>query len=573
MKTKNEALYNIRHSAAHLLAQAVLNLYPDTKITIGPVTETGFFYDFLPTKNFREEDIALIEEKMKELSKQDFEISGKQVSKSEAKELFKDNQFKHELIDAIEDETVGIFSQGDFYDLCKGGHVKSTSQIKFFKLTGSSGSYWRADRDGIALQRITGTAFNTKKEFDEYLQRVEEAKLYDHRRLGTQMDLFSFHEVAPGMPFFHHKGLVIFNGLIEFMRGLLKGKYQEVQTPLVLNESLWQTSGHYEFYKNSMYFCTTKQEKINSGIRPMNCPGGLQLYKDRPRSYRELPIRSVEFGKVHRFELSGVLHGLFRVRAFTIDDAHIYCRPDQIEGEVIALLDLAQTTYKTFGFKKIEMTLATRPKKSMGSDEIWERATAALKNALDNSKIKYSIEEGEGAFYGPKIDITIEDGMGRKWQCGTIQIDFNMPLNFKLEYIDSDQSKKQPVMIHRAIFGSLERFMGILLEHFKGRLPFWISPVQARVLMITEKQQEYAKSVHDRLVAAGLRAEMDHSGDQISAQIRKAQVDQVPWMVVIGQKEQDQNTVTLRNLDGKQKFGLAIDSLIELSGELNNPAK
>jgi threonyl-tRNA synthetase len=567
-KADQEVLHNLRHSAAHLLAQAVLELYPGTKITIGPVTEQGFFYDFLPQENFKQEDLKKIEKKMHELAKKDFAIEGKAVSKEEAKEIFRDNEFKLEIIEKLPaEEAITLYSQGDFVDLCKGGHVTSTKELKYFVLTGVSGSYWRADREGVRLQRISGTAFETKEALEAYEKRVEDAKLYDHRRLGKQLDLFSFHEEAPGIVFFHDKGTRIFNALIDYMRGLHdEAGYQEIRTPVILHESLWKTSGHYDNYKENMFF-TQIDEAIHC-IRPMNCPGGLLLYKERPHSYRELPIRSAEFGLDHRCELSGVLHGMFRVRGFTMDDAHIFCTKEQVIGEVADVLKLAIKVYKKFGFENVKMVLATRPEKAIGSDELWETATEALRKALDDSGLDYGVSEGEGAFYGPKIELHIKDAMEREWQCGTVQIDFFMPENFELEYIDSDQSRKRPVMIHRAIYGSMERFIGILTEHCKGHFPFWLTPVQARILTITDKQNEYSKTVLKDLKSNGIRVELDESGDQISAQIRKAQLDKIPWMIVIGKKEEEKGTVTLRHTDGKQEFGLKIEVLLDKAKEL-----
>ena len=564
---KNEKLDNLRHSSAHLLAQAVTQLYPGTKLTIGPTTETGFFYDFLPPQNFKEEDLPKIEEKMHELSKKDYKIEGKQLSKKEAKELFKGNEFKQELIDGIEDETVGVYCQGDFCDLCRGGHVDSTGKIKYFKLTNVAGSYWRADKNNAALQRIYGVAFQTKEDLEKYLKQVEDAKKYDHRKLGKQLDLFSFNEVAVGFPFFHDKGLIVYNKLIEYMRHLHRGKYQEVKTPMIMSESLWKTSGHYDHYKENMYF--TQIDEQPYCVKPMNCPGGILLYKEKPHSYREFPIRMAEFGLVHRHELSGVLHGLFRVRVFTQDDAHIYCMLEQAEDEIIKVLEMAQNLYHKFEFKKIKMFLATKPKKAMGGDELWQKATDILKRALEYKKIDYELDEGGGAFYGPKIDIRIEDAMEREWQCGTVQFDFFMPQNFNLEYIKSDQTKDTPIMIHRAIYGSLERFLGVLVEHFKGRFPFWLAPVQARILTITDQQKDYALKIYKQLFDAGIRIELDESGDQISAQIRNAQMQEIPWMLVIGKKEQEKGTIALRSLDGKQEFGLKVDDLIE-KAEVSN---
>jgi len=557
---KQEYLHNLRHSAAHLIAHAVMELYPDTLLTIGPVTETGFFYDFLPTKNFKEEDLPLIEARMHEIAKRGYFITGRQVAKDEARKLYAHNKFKRELIDQIPDETVGIYTQGDFYDLCRGGHVDEVGAVKYFKLMSISGSYWRADRSGQALQRITGVCFATQKELDAHLKMLEDVQAYDHRRLGKQLDMFSFHEVAPGIPFFHNKGLLVYNKLIDFLRHLRGNTYQEIKTPQIMHELLWRTSGHYDNYRENMYF--TCVEDANFCVKPMNCPGSILHYAEKPHSYRELPMRLAEFGNVHRFELSGTLHGLFRVRAFTQDDAHIYCTIDQIESEILRLMELVGKLYAKFGFTEVKRFLSTRPEKSMGSDEAWEKATYALKNALDTSGFTYQVEEGGGAFYGPKIDMKIVDAMGREWQCGTIQVDFTQPENFKLEYVDSDQSRKRPVMIHVALYGSIENFLGILLEHTKGVLPFWITPIQVRVLTITDAQQAYAQSIVKALSEVGIRVELDETGDQISAKIRRAQVEKIPWMLVIGQKEVDQQTVTLRHGDGKQEFGLALTDVV-----------
>lgn len=565
--SSEDYLYKLRHSAAHLLAHAVLELYPETLLTIGPPTKDGFFYDFLPKESFKEQDLKKIEKRMKKIASRGLKITGEQVPKEQARALFATNKFKLELIDSIDDDTVGVFTQGDFSDLCRGGHIEELKEIKHFKLTSISGSYWRADKDRDALQRISGIAFETKEALEAYLTRVEEAKLYDHRKLGKQLELFSFHEEAPGMPFFHDKGRHLYQSLIEYSRSMQREDYAEVRTPLVLDEQLWKTSGHYQHYKDHMFF--TSHEDDSRCLRPMNCPTAILMYKERPHSYRELPIRSVEYGLVHRKELSGVLHGLMRVISFTIDDAHIYCTPEQIEQEVANVLTLADRMYRRFGFKKINMCLATRPEGSIGSDELWDQATSALSNALTTSGYEFVVNQGDGAFYGPKIEIQLEDAMGRTWQCGTVQVDFFLPQNFNLEYIDSDQSRKTPVIIHRAIYGSVERFMGILLEHYKGRIPFWLAPLQARILVITDTQRAYAANVLAQLKAHGIRVELDESGDQIGGQIRRAQTQKLPWMIVIGKKEQEEGTLTLRDLSGEQEFGLSIAQLCARADELN----
>ena len=562
MKSNNIELEKLRHSAAHLLAHAIHELFPNTLLTIGPATQQGFFYDFLPEKNFKETDLPLIESKMREIEKRNLPITHEQMDKEEACKLYKNNPYKLELIEGIPGNTVGIARQGEFYDLCKGGHVQSTGDIKYFKLLNISGAYWRADKNNQPLQRITGTAFETEADLKAYEQHVEDAMRYDHRRLGKQLDLFSFHEEGVGFPFFHPKGKLILNVLTHYLRGLLeKAGYVEIQTPMMLSDELWRQSGHYAHYKDNMYFSCIEDKQY--AIKPMNCPGSILIYKERPRSYKELPLRLAEFGLVHRFELSGVLHGLFRVRAFTIDDAHIYCTAEQIEQEVLQAIRLNIEVFKKFGFEHIDVGLSTKPANAMGSDELWKKATDALGNALTAAGLKYKINEGEGAFYGPKIEFGIKDSMGREWQCGTVQLDFFQPENFDLSYIASGGHKERPIMIHRAIYGSFERFFAILLEHFKGNLPFWVAPVQIKILTITDEQKPYAKTIMEQLKAHGLRVELNESNDQISAQIKTAQLEKIPWMLVIGKKEVENNTITLRYLDGKQEFGLNLATLLD----------
>lgn len=562
----NNEIHKLRHSAAHLLAHAVVELYPTTQLTIGPVTEEGFFYDFLPTKNFKEEDLELIEAKMHEIAKRNYPIEQKSISKGEALKFFKGNEFKIELINNIPDAEVGLSCQGDFCDLCKGGHVASTGLIKHFKLTNISGSYWRADKSNQPLQRISGIAFLTEADMKAYEHEKEEAAMRDHRRIGKQQDLFSFNDVAVGFPFFHPKGMIIYNGLIEYMRNKLRKDYSEVKTPILMSEELWKTSGHYDHYRNNMYF--TKIDDQSYCIKPMSCPGGMLIFREKPRSYRELPMRMAEFGLVHRHELSGVLHGLFRVRAFTQDDAHIFCTPDQLEQEISKIIKLATDIYKAFGFEKVTMALATKPENAMGSDELWEKATNALRQALIHNNIKYIVNEGDGAFYGPKVDMRIEDAMGRQWQCGTVQVDLNMPLKFNLSYFASDQSRQVPVVVHRTILGSIERFMGIMLEHYKGLLPFWISPVQVKVLTITDAQKKYAEEIFEHLLNLGIRAQIDESSDPIAGQIKTAQQEKIPVMLVIGKKEEADKTITIRHRDGTQQAGIPIAQLDEIISNL-----
>jgi len=568
MKHSAQDLEKLRHSAAHLLAHAVSELFSETLLTIGPPTAEGFFYDFLPLKNFKDEDLPPLEARMHEISKRALPLTHTQIPKDEARKLFAGNPFKLELIDMIPDATVGIARQGDFIDLCKGGHVENTKDIKHFKLFSISGSYWRANRDGQALQRITGTAFFSEQDFKDYEQRREDALRYDHRRLGKELDLFSFHDEGAGFPFFHPKGKKIINILTQFIRTKLeRDGYQEISTPIMLSEDLWKRSGHYAHYKDNMYFCHKDEQTY--AVKPMNCPGSTLLFSERPRSYRELPMRLADFGTLHRFELSGVLHGLFRVRAFSQDDAHIFCTQDQIEQEVLSAVRMIYEVLKKFDFTRIVVGVSTRPANALGSDEYWQKATDALKDALTKENIPFEIYEGEGAFYGPKIEFRIEDTMGRMWQCSTVQVDFFMPENFDLSYITSEGIKARPVMIHRAIYGSFERFFGILLEHYKGNLPFWLAPVQVKVLTITDEQKEYARNLAQELKTQGIRVEIDESSDPISGQIKSAQLQRVPWMLVLGKKEVANNTITLRYVDGKQEFGLTLEQILEKAKELS----
>ena len=464
---------------------------------------------------------------MHEIANRALPMTHYQVPKEEAQQIFKNNRFKLELIDDIPGDTVGIAKQGDFLDLCRGGHVASTDQIKYFKLLNISGSYWRADRNGQALQRITGTAFFTDHDLDEYEIRLQEAQMYDHRRLGKELDLFSFHEEGPGFVFFHPNGKRIMNKLMNYLRNLLqKADYREISTPIMLSDELWRQSGHYAHYKDHMYFCESDERTY--AIRPMNCPGSILIYKERPRSYRELPLRLSEFGLVHRFELSGVLHGLFRVRAFTIDDGHLYCMPEQIEQEIKNTIAMTYVVLKKFNFHNISVGVSTKPDNAMGDDILWERATNALIDALKSEGIPHTIHAGEGAFYGPKIEFRIEDSMGRQWQCGTIQVDFFQPENFDLSYITPQGTKARPVMIHRAIYGSFERFFGILLEHYKGKLPFWLAPLQIRIFTITDEQKEHAQKLMNTLKEHDVSVDVDDTSDPLSGQIKRAQLQRIP---------------------------------------------
>jgi threonyl-tRNA synthetase len=568
MKDNVQELQKLRHSAAHLLAHAVIELFPDTQLTIGPATETGFFYDFLPSTNFKEEDLVAISARMQEIAERNLPLTHEAMPKQEARELYKNNPFKLELIDGIAGDHVGIARQGDFYDLCKGGHVASTGALKNTALLNLSGSYWRAERTNQALQRISGTAFATAKELRVYLQRREDALKYDHRKVGLQQELFSFHEEGPGFAFFHPKGTTVLNTLKNFLQKKLERlDYKEIKTPCMLSDELWKRSGHYQHYKDNMYFCTIDEKSY--AIKPMNCPGSILIYQERPHSYRELPLKLAEFGLVHRYELSGVLHGLLRVRSFTQDDGHIYCTPDQIEDVIFETIKLTYDILNAFDFEKITVAVSTKPTNAMGSDQLWEKATIALESALKRASIVYKVQEGEGAFYGPKIEFGILDSMERSWQCSTIQVDFFQPENFDLSYVTSEGTKSRPVMIHRAIYGSFERFFAILLEHYKGKLPFWLAPIQIKMLTITDEYKPYAHTIEQTLKDNGLRVAFDHSSDQISGKIKRAQIEQIPWMVVIGQKEVENNTVTLRHRDGKQEFGLTVDAVVEKARQEN----
>jgi threonyl-tRNA synthetase len=565
------AIYKVRHSAAHLLAQAVLELFPNTLVTIGPVTDEGFFYDFLPPKgkSFKQEDLPIIEAKMHEIAARNLPIEQKELSKKDALELFKDNPFKLELIKEIQDEHIGLTIQGSFVDLCKGGHVHNTDQLKHFKLLHISGSYWRANREGQALQRISGIAFPTAKELRAYEKQKEEAAKYDHRKLGKELDLFSFQDEGVGFPFFHPKGTRIMLTMMNYIRKELDREgYQEIKTPIILSEKLWHQSGHYDHYKPNMYFLQIDEH--NYAVKPMNCPGCILVYKTRPRSYRELPLKLAEFGLVHRHELSGVLHGLFRVRAFTQDDAHVFCMPEQMEQEIGNIIRFVKRTYSHFGFTDVTFVLATKPENAMGDPALWEKATHSLKNALQESHISFDIDEGGGAFYGPKIDIKIKDSMGRSWQVGTIQVDFFMPQNFDIAYISNKGTREQPVMIHRAIYGSFERFLGILLEHYKGNLPFWLAPVQIKVIAVSDDQIPYAQEIGTALAAHDLRIDVVTTSDPLQAKIKAAQLEKVPWMVIVGNKEVENKTVTLRYREGKQEPHITLEQLLEKAHKENN---
>ncbi|MBN2395906.1 MAG: threonine--tRNA ligase [Candidatus Atribacteria bacterium] len=551
------------HSTSHLMAQAVQELYPGTKLAIGPAIAEGFYYDFDTEHTFTPDDFPAIEGKMKELAKKDLPFQRKVVKKEEAVRLFesKGEIYKVELLNEITDEEVSLYLQGDFIDLCRGPHLPSTKKIKAFKLLSVAGAYWRGNEKNKMLQRIYGTSFNSQEALTQYLDMLEEAKRRDHRKIGKELDLFSFHDEGIGFPFFHHKGMIIRNLLENFWREEhRKQGYQEIKTPIILNKALWIQSGHWDHYKENMYF--TKIDDQDFAIKPMNCPGGILVYKNKLHSYKEFPMRVAELGLVHRHELSGVLNGLFRVRSFTQDDAHIYMMPNQIKQEVQNLIEFEGFFYRTFGFD-FHIELSTKPENAMGSDEIWEKATSSLKDALDEKKLSYKINEGDGAFYGPKIDFHLKDCLGRSWQCGTIQLDFLMPELFDLYYINQLGEKDRPVMLHRTILGSLERFIGILIEQFAGLLPTWIAPVQVRLLPIADRHISYGKDLEKTLNDQGIRVELDENNDKIGAKIRNAELQKIPYMLIFGDKEIDDNLVRVRK-QGKGDLGPStVDSFIQ----------
>jgi len=554
----------LRHTASHVLAQAVKRLYPQAKLAIGPAIDSGFYYDFDAETPFTPEMLEKIEAEMKKIIKEELKLSRFELPREQAISLMqeKGEPYKVELIrDLPEDAVISFYSQGEFTDLCAGPHIPDTGRIKAFKLLSCTGAYWRGDSKNKMLQRVYGTAFMKKAELDEYIARMEEAKKRDHRRIGRELDLFDLYNEGPGFPFFFPKGMILYNLLLDYWHAEhAKAGYQEIKTPIILNEELWHRSGHWDHYKDNMYF--TKIDDADYAVKPMNCPGGMLVYKRKMHSYRDLPQRMAELGLVHRHELSGALHGLMRVRCFTQDDAHIYMTPDQIEDEIIGVINLIDSFYQVFGFK-YHVELSTRPENSMGTDEQWEMATSALKAALDHKGMNYKINEGDGAFYGPKIDFHLEDSIGRTLQCGTIQLDMSLPERFDLNYVGADGRDHRVIMLHRAIFGSLERFIGILIEHYAGAFPVWLSPVQVRVLTIAERHDDYAKALIEKLKAAGLRAEADLRTEKIGYKIREAEVMKVPYVFVVGDKEVETGQIAVR-MRGRQDLGAqAVNAMID----------
>ncbi|MCT4686709.1 threonine--tRNA ligase [Vallitalea sp.] len=552
-----------RHTTAHILSQAVKRLFPEVKLAIGPSIENGYYYDFDKETPFANEDLEAIEKEMKKIVKENLPIKRFELPRDEAINFMKEKgeDYKVELIEDLgKDEVISFYEQGEFVDLCAGPHLMTTKPVKAFKLLSVAGAYWRGDEKNKMLSRIYGTSFAKKAELDAYIQKLEEAKKRDHRKLGKELELFAMFDEGPGFPFFLPKGMVLRNTLIDYWREVHnRANYQEIATPIILNKELWLRSGHWDHYRENMY--TTVIDELDYAVKPMNCPGGMLVYKNKMHSYRDLPLRVGELGLVHRHEMSGALHGLMRVRNFTQDDAHIFMLPEQIKDEIVGVINLIDEVYKVFGFK-YHMELSTRPEDSMGSDEDWDMATDALRQALDENDLDYVVNEGDGAFYGPKIDFHLEDCLGRTWQCGTIQLDFQLPERFELEYTGKDGEKHRPVMIHRVVFGSIERFIGILIEHFAGAFPAWLAPVQVKVLPISDKYNDYATKVVDGLKAKGIKVEFDDRAEKIGYKIREGRMERVPYLLIVGQKEQDENKVAVRSRTKGDEGAISLDEFI-----------
>ncbi len=560
----SEGKHALRHSASHILAQAVQRLYGNVQLAIGPAIENGFYYDFDVETPFSTEDLAKIQKEMEKIVQENLLIERKELSRADAIKMFseKGETYKVELInDLPEDAVISTYQQGEFIDLCAGPHVTSTGKVKALKLQSIAGAYWRGDEKRKMLQRIYGTAFEKKAELDAYLTMLEEAAKRDHRKLGRELDLFSLQEEGPGFPFFHPNGMIIRNELEDFWRKLHREYgYKEIKTPIILNRKLWEQSGHWDHYKENMYF--TQIDGEDYAVKPMNCPGGILVYRTQHHSYRDLPLRTAELGLVHRHELSGALHGLMRVRNFTQDDAHIFMLPSQIKSEIQKVIDLFDKVYSTFGLS-YHAELSTRPENSMGSDEVWETATNALREALDERGMEYIVNEGDGAFYGPKIDFHLQDSIGRTWQCGTIQLDMLLPEKFDLTYVGEDGQKHRPVMIHRVVYGSIERFIGILIEHYAGVFPVWIAPVQVKILTITDKHGEYACALEREMFVQGIRAEVDGRNEKIGYKIREAQMSKAPYIIVVGDKEMEEGQVAVRKHGEKNSIVQAKEAFIQ----------
>lgn len=574
-KEDPEGLFTLRHTASHVMAQAIQHLFPGVKFAIGPAIDDGFYYDLDSDHVFSQEDFAAIEKEMSKIAKENIPLVKKVLPRDEALQYFKDKgqDYKVMLIEDLpEEETISLYEQGDFTDLCAGPHLKSTGKVKTFKLMTVAGAYWRGDSKNKMLQRIYATAFFSKEDLDHYLFVRAEAEKRDHRKLGKQLDLFSFHEEGPGFPFFHPKGMILRNKLMDYERELFKEfGYVEIMTPVILSKKLWLQSGHWDHYKENMYF--TQIDDEDYAIKPMNCPGGILFFKTQQRSYRDLPMRVGEFGLVHRHELKGALHGLFRVRCFTQDDAHIFMTQEQMKDEVIKCMAMYQKMYGVFGLE-YHVELSTRPENSMGSDELWEISTNALREAIETAGVPYQINEGDGAFYGPKLDFHVQDSLGRTWQCGTIQMDMQLPERFDVNYIGEDGEKHRAVMLHRAGYGSLERFIGILIEHYAGAFPTWIAPVQAKIIPVTDKNLEYAKSVAAAMSESDIRVEVEEANETLGYKIRKAQMEKVPYMIIVGDQEMKGHTISVRSRKngdlGSQSLPMFVANLIREIKEREN---
>ncbi|WP_138120376.1 threonine--tRNA ligase [Bathymodiolus heckerae thiotrophic gill symbiont] len=566
-----EGLEVIRHSTAHLLAQATQMLYPDAQVTIGPVIDNGFFYDFAYKDGFSEADLTQIEKNMKKLVKQSLKIERSEMSRDEAIEFFKakGEHYKAEIIESIPaDQTLSLYKQGDFIDLCRGPHVPSTSRLKAFKLMKLAGAYWRGNSDNEMLQRVYGTAWATKEDLEAHLHRLEEAEKRDHRKIGKTQDLFHMQEEAPGMVFWHEKGWTLYQIVEQYMRTVFRDNdYKEVHTPQLIDRTLWEKSGHWDKFGDAMF--TTSSENRDYAVKPMNCPAHIQIFNQGLKSYRDLPLRLAEFGSCHRNEPSGTLHGIMRVRNFVQDDGHIFCTADQIQTEVSNFIDLTFDVYKHFGFDNVDIKLSTRPENRVGSNEVWDRAEAALAEALDAKGIKWDLQEGEGAFYGPKIEFVLKDCLDREWQCGTLQVDFSMPERLDAHYIAQDNRKQTPVMLHRAIVGSLERFVGILIEHYEGAFPPWLAPIQAVIINISEKQLDFVKNVNKKLKKQGLRVISDLRNEKIGFKIREHSMQRYPYILVVGDREMENNEISVRKRGGEDLGSMSIEAFVEL---VNNEA-
>jgi len=559
----NELHRKIRHSAAHIMADAVLELYPDAKIAIGPATQDGFYYDFYLEHTLIPEDLDKIEAIMFQRVKSNMPFKKKELTRNQALEIFKDQPYKIEIIQNLsENEPISIFEHGNFIDLCEGPHVAATSEVKSLKLLSIAGAYWRGDENNQMLQRIYGTAFETKESLDVHLSKLKEAALRDHRKLGRELELFIFDPISPASPFFLPKGTIIYNELINYVKRLYsKFGYQEVITPQIFSTDLWKQSGHYDNYQENMYFIKLDEKEF--GVKPMNCPAHALMYASRLHSYRDLPLRFADFGKLHRYEKSGVTHGLTRVRTFSQDDAHIFCTEEQIEQEASNFILMLQESYSIFEFKPPRVALSLRPKKSVGDKSVWEKAETILRNVLENNNLAYEAILGEGAFYGPKIDFFVPDAIGREWQLGTLQLDFSLPERFNLEYVNQEGNTQRPVMLHRAMFGSIERFMGIILEHYSGSLPLWLSPIQATIIPISDRHIDYAKNISEQLIMVDLRVNIDSRNERMNSKIRDAQIQKIPYMLIVGDKEQEEQSVAIRIRNGTNIGNMKITDLIQ----------